>query len=145
MSDILESWRAGHGLPDVLVIDGHAHLGEWPHGANFETAEQAASEALAIMDANGIHAACILSGGCWANGADYRLGNDWLLDCTSRAPQRLIPFAHINGRDSREGMLAELQRMVRCRRARTQAVQCAPGPRRRHAQYAGSLRVCPGT
>jgi predicted TIM-barrel fold metal-dependent hydrolase len=112
MSDILEHWRAGHGLPDVLVIDGHAHLGEWPHGANFEASAEAASEAVAIMDAHGVQAACILSGGCWANGADYRLGNDWLLDCTSRAPERLIPFAHINGRDSREGVLAELQRMV---------------------------------
>jgi len=112
MSDILEHWRAGQGLPDVLVIDGHAHLGEWPHGANFDSSEEAAAEAVAIMDANGIHAACILSGGCWANGADYRLGNDWLLDCTRRAPERLIPFAHINGRDSRQGMLTELQRMV---------------------------------
>ena len=40
MSEILTSWRGGEGLPDVLVIDGHVHVGEWPHGANFDSAEE---------------------------------------------------------------------------------------------------------
>ncbi len=118
MTSIRDAWRQGQGLPDVLVIDGHAHLGEWPHGANFQDAEEAAAEAVAIMDANGVHAACILTGGYWVNGSDYRLGNDFLLDCVRRAPDRLIPFAHVNALDDRASMLAELARMegegVRC-------------------------------
>ena len=111
MSTILEQWREGKGLPDMLVIDGHAHLGEWPHGANFDDAEEAASEAVAIMDANGVHAACVLSGGYWVNGSDYHMGNDFLLDCVRRAPDRLIPFAHINACDSPANILAELLRV----------------------------------
>ena len=47
-----------------------------------------------------------------ANGTDYRLGNGFLLDCVRCAPERLIPFAHINPNDTREGVLAELRRMV---------------------------------
>ena len=35
MSEILQRWRAGEGLPDVLAIDGHTHVGEWPPGANY--------------------------------------------------------------------------------------------------------------
>jgi uncharacterized protein len=112
MTTIRDEWRAGRGLPGVLVIDGHAHLGEWPHGANFQDAAEAASESVAIMDANGIDAACILAGGYWEGGADSRMGNDWLLDCVRRAPERLIPFAHVNAHVEVPALLAELQRMV---------------------------------
>lgn len=112
MSAILEQWRAGHGLPDTLVIDGHTHVGEWPHGANFDDPAEAARGAVAIMDAYGVDAACVLSGGYWANGSDYRMGNDFLLECVQRAPERLIPFAHINPNDNEPAILAELERMV---------------------------------
>ncbi len=111
MSVILEQWREGKGLPDVLVIDGHIHIGDWPHGANFDHVEEAAREAVAFMDAYGVDAACVLGGGYMGNGSDYRLGNDLLLDCVRRAPGRLIPFAHINPNDSLPSMLAELERM----------------------------------
>ncbi|NLE43261.1 MAG: amidohydrolase family protein [Chloroflexi bacterium] len=111
MSEILERWRKGDGLPGVLVIDAHTHIGEWPHGENFQTSEEAAVEAEKFMDAYGVDAACVLAGGYMANGADYRMGNDWLLDCVRRAPDRLIPFIHINPNDSQEGVLRELDRM----------------------------------
>ena len=35
MSEILKNWVAGKGLPDVLAIDGHIHVGAWPHAATF--------------------------------------------------------------------------------------------------------------
>ena len=113
MSTILQDWRAGKGLPGTLVIDAHTHIGEWPHGANFDTPEEAAEGAEATMDAYGVDAACVLAGGYWmTNGADYRMGNDFLLACVRLLPERLIPFAHFNPNDDRSSLLAELERMV---------------------------------
>lgn len=118
MSEILSRWRAGEGLPDVLVIDGHTHVGEWPHAANFENAEAMAAGSLAVMDANGVDAACVMGGGYMWNGADYRIGNDLLIQLWRRLPERIIPFAHFNPNDRADAILAELERVyaagVRC-------------------------------
>jgi predicted TIM-barrel fold metal-dependent hydrolase len=118
MSDILTNWRQGRGLPGVLAIDGHIHIGEWPHAATFPDAQTAAEESVACLDANGIELACAQSGGYMFGGADYRLGNDFLLDVCGRIPERMVGFAHINPNDTRDGVLTELDRMheagVRC-------------------------------
>jgi len=118
MSAILDRWRAGEGLPDVLVIDGHTHVGEWPHGANYDDVDEMAAGAAAVMDANGVDAACVMGGGYMWNGTDYRLGNDILIELTRRMPERIIPFAHFNPNDDAEAILAELERVyaagVRC-------------------------------
>lgn len=111
MSDILDGWRAGEGLADVLVIDGHTHVGEWPHGANFEGVDDMVAGAGAVMDANGVDAACVMAGGYMWNGTDYRLGNDILIELTRRLPERIIPFAHVNPNDRPEAVLAELERV----------------------------------
>ncbi len=111
MSDILDRWRAGEGLPDVLVIDGHAHVGEWPHGANYDTVDEMETGAVAVMAANGVDAACVMGGGYMWGGTDYRQGNDLLLELWRRLPERVIPFAHVNPNDSREEILAELDRV----------------------------------
>ncbi|KPK81493.1 MAG: hypothetical protein AMJ81_10550 [Phycisphaerae bacterium SM23_33] len=111
MSEILDNWRAGQGLPGVLVIDGHTHVGEWPHGANFDTVQEMAAGAAAVMDANGVDAACVMAGGYMWNGTDYRLGNDILMELTARLPQRIIPFAHVNPNDHLDAVLDELQRV----------------------------------
>jgi len=118
MSEMLQRWRAGEGLPVVLAIDGHTHVGEWPHGANFDTVEEMVAGTVAVMDANGVDAACVLSGGYMWNGTDYRLGNDILIELWRRLPGRIIPFAHFDPNDTREAILAELERVfaagVRC-------------------------------
>lgn len=111
MSEILEHWRAGEGLPGVLVIDGHTHVGEWPHSQNFDSVAEMVAEVRAILDANGVDAACVLSGGYMWNGSDYRLGNDLILDLWRRLPARIIPFCHINPNDDADSVLAELTRM----------------------------------
>ena len=80
MSQILRSWIDGEGCPDVLVIDGHIHIGEGPQATVLESIERTAAESVAFMDANGIDAVCVQSGGYLGEGADYRLGNDFLLD-----------------------------------------------------------------
>ena len=57
MSEILEQWRAGQGLPSVLVIDGHTHI----HRTSFGDLDEMADRVVAIMDSNGVAAACLLS------------------------------------------------------------------------------------
>jgi len=118
VSEILRNWREGRGLPDVLAIDGHTHVGEWPHGANFDTVDEMVAGAAAVMDANGVDAACVMSGGYMWAGTDYRVGNDILLELTRRLPERIIPFAHFNPNDHLDEILAELERVyaagVRC-------------------------------
>jgi predicted TIM-barrel fold metal-dependent hydrolase len=118
MTTILEHWQQGEGLPGVLVIDGHTHIAEWPHGATFSTPEECAEKAVMLMDAHGVEASCALGGGYWFNGSDYHMGNDFLLDCVRLVPDRLVPFAHVNPNDDWPPILAELERMlsegVRC-------------------------------
>ncbi|MHC4716889.1 MAG: amidohydrolase family protein [Planctomycetota bacterium] len=111
MSEILDRWRAGEGLGDVPVIDGHAHVGEWPHGANYDTIDEMEAGVVAVMDANGVDAACVMGGGYMWGGTDYRIGNDLLLELWRRLGERIIPFAHFNPNDSRREILAELGRL----------------------------------
>jgi len=113
MSEILKRWRAGEGLPDVLVIDGHTHVGAWPTGANFNSIDEAAEGSIAAMDANGVDASCVLGGGYMGRGNDYTLGNDALIELVSKVPDRIIGFAHVNPSDGQERNLAELERVVK--------------------------------
>ena len=118
MSEILDNWTAGRGLPGVLVIDGHTHIGDWPQGTTYHSVEEAVEESAALMDANGVDAACAMSGGYMMYGADYRLGNDFLLAVCKGLPERIIGFALVNPNDSRDAVLDELKRVhdegVRC-------------------------------
>lgn len=111
MSDILTNWREGRGLPGVLAIDGHIHIGDWPHAATFPDARTAAEESVAYLDANGIELACSQSGGYMFGGADYRLGNDFLIEVCERIPDRMVGFGHVNPNDGRREILAELDRL----------------------------------
>lgn len=113
MSGIPARWRAGEGLPGLLVIDGHTHIQAWPHGVNYDTVEQAVSDAVEAMDANGVDAACVLSGGYMVSGVDYTMGNDLLARMVEMASGRLIGFAHINPNDTRASVAAELERIYR--------------------------------
>ncbi|MBI2440256.1 MAG: amidohydrolase family protein [Lentisphaerae bacterium] len=112
MNDIKIQWLSGQGLSDTLVIDGHVHIGDWPHAATFQSVDQALSESQKLMDANGVDAFCAVSGGYIFGEADYRLGNDFLLQVWRRMPERLIPFLGINPNDSRQEMRRELDRMT---------------------------------
>jgi predicted TIM-barrel fold metal-dependent hydrolase len=118
MSQIRDQWLAGCGLPEVLVIDGHIHISEWPHATTFQNVDDAVSQSQRYMDANGVDAICAVSGGYIWGSTDYHLGNDFLLAVWRKMPQRLIPFLGINPNDTRENVLSELRRMydagVRC-------------------------------
>ena len=113
MSEILKRWRAGEGLPGVLVIDGHVHAKEDSGGANFTTVAEAGREAEAYMDANGVDAALVVTVGYVPPGSDYRLGNDDLIELQRLVPNRLACCVHINPNDTTGGVLAELDRCER--------------------------------
>ena len=131
MSEILQNWENGLGFPGVLVIDGHTHIGDWPHAPTYYSVEEAAEETVAFMDANGVDIACSLSGGYMFNGADYRLGNDFLIEVCECIPNRLVGFAHVNPNDSRDGVLAELNRVhdagMRCIKLLNDYQEAYPG------------------
>lgn len=131
MSTILENWRAGRGFPDLLVIDGHIHVHDWPHGANFDSVEEMAEGSAKYMDANGVDACCVLSGGYMASGCDHTVGNDLLLDLVSRVPDRLIGFMSVNPNDDLPNILRELERVeeagIRCIKLLNSYQQNYPG------------------
>jgi len=112
MSTIRDNWINGKGFPDVLVIDGHIHVGEWPHAATFQSMDEAEERSLEFMDRNGVDAICALSGGCMFFHADYRLGNDLILEYWQRLGDRVIPFCHVNPLDTEDNIVSELDRMV---------------------------------
>jgi predicted TIM-barrel fold metal-dependent hydrolase len=131
VSAILENWKRGLGFPDVLVIDGHVHIGAWRHAATFRDADHAAEESVAFLDAHGVDAFCAVGGGYTRDGADYRTGNDFLLEVWRRLPERMIPFLSVNPNDARENLLTELERMhaagVRCIKLINRYQQRYPG------------------
>lgn len=118
MSDILKNWVAGLGLPGVLVIDGHTHIGEWPHATTYWSVEEAVERSVAYMDAQGIDAVCAQGGGYMFPGVDYCRGNDFLLAVCEKLPDRMVGFMSVNPNDRRENILAELDRCfaagIRC-------------------------------
>lgn len=118
MSEILKNWIDGEGLPGILAIDGHIHVGSWPQAETFPNVEEGAARALEMMDANGIDLICAVSGGYMWPGTEYQLGNDLLLEFCERMPGRIAPFLLVNPNDTCERVLAELQRCydagIRC-------------------------------
>lgn len=111
MSEILRNWVAGLGLPGVLAIDGHIHIGEWQHAETFANADEAAADSVAYMDSCGIDACCVQSGGYMFAGMDSRRGNDFLLSVCRRVPERMIGFAGVNPNDTRANIQDELKRV----------------------------------
>lgn len=109
MSAILEQWRRGAGLPDILVIDGHAHPYRWAPG--FATPQAAGAEMLRLMDDYGVDVSCVMSGDYMHNGFDFRVGNDFLMGVIHEDPERLVPFAHVNPNFALDMISDELERM----------------------------------
>ena len=111
MSELLDSWIRGEGLPDTLVIDGHIHVGEWPLSSTFDSVDEAVEKSVVLMDANGVDAVVSVGGGYMYPATDYRLGNDFLLEVCGRLSDRMIGFVCVNPNDTKENVIAELDRM----------------------------------
>jgi len=78
---------AGRALNDVLVIDGHCHIG--PHAGFFQPGNDAAA-LVRTMDRIGIDQACVFS--TLAITSDMRGGNDLSLAAARAFPDRLLAY-----------------------------------------------------
>lgn len=109
MNSILENWCAGLGLPGVLVIDCHTHIGTTARVYMPPTADDAAKVILRQMDAHGVDAAVNLGRLSYVGG-DYSRANDEVLWIHEHSP-RIIGFCLVNPTDEAKYVLAELERM----------------------------------
>ncbi|MFC5653301.1 amidohydrolase family protein [Paenibacillus solisilvae] len=89
-----------------MIIDFHTHLlGGEQFGIGFRTG----SDALQVLDRYAIDKAAVFTvDGFWG---DYAEGNSYLYEQSKAYPDRLFPFATINPRDGRQGLL-ELKRCL---------------------------------
>ncbi|MFC1582693.1 amidohydrolase family protein [Planctomycetota bacterium] len=109
---IKDDWINGKGFPDTLVIDGHIHIGAWPHNRTFRDADEAVDQSVKHLDAHGIDAFVSVGGGYQFTGTDHRYGNDFLLEVWQQIPDRLIPFLHVNPNAQKQEIADELERML---------------------------------
>ena len=104
MNSIAEAAKMGLSLDDVLIIDGHCHMGYWH---NFNISCNNAEGMLVSMDTLGIDKAFITAHS--SIGPNYRYGNDVVIDAVVRYPQRFIGYATVNPNYEKD-MRAELDR-----------------------------------
>jgi predicted TIM-barrel fold metal-dependent hydrolase len=93
--------------------------------------DEAVARSTVLMDTHGVDAVGAVGGGYMWEGTDYRLGNDFLLAVWRRMPERLVPFLSVNPNDTRDRLIAELERMfdagVRCIKLINRYQQQYPG------------------
>ena len=111
MSDFRESLflkraEAGEALTDVLVIDGHCHMGPY---FGFHIPDNGIGAMVRVMDRVGIDT--IIASPHVAIGPDFRLGNDLIAEAMQRYPGRVLGYAFLNPRYE-DGVLDELERCV---------------------------------
>jgi predicted TIM-barrel fold metal-dependent hydrolase len=111
MSDFRESVflkraEAGAKLEDVLVVDGHCHMGPY---FGFHIPDNGIEAMVRVMDRVGIDT--IIASPHVAIGPDFRMGNDLVSEAMQRYPGRVLGYAFLNPRHE-DGVLAELERCV---------------------------------
>jgi hypothetical protein len=91
-------------LADILVIDGHAHLG--PHRGYYVPGDDI-DGIIAVMDSMAVRRVAINA--LHALEGDWRLGNDLIAEARRRYPGRIIAQAAINP-NYRDDVLPEVER-----------------------------------
>ncbi len=105
MTPLLERVRAGETLDDLLIVDAHAHMGQWfafhvPHGD--------AQDMIRTMDRIGCRA-CISSHHA-AIGPDYILGNEEIERAAAAFPGRIFGYIVANPNYPEQELREELER-----------------------------------
>jgi predicted TIM-barrel fold metal-dependent hydrolase len=113
MNRLLENWRAGKGIPDIPVIDGHIHLKDWRRRGIYNSFEESIEVIHRYLDSHGIDMIWALSGGGMFFGNDYAAGNSDLLRWRDALPDKVVPFCHINPHDNPKRIREELNRMLK--------------------------------
>jgi uncharacterized protein len=91
MSSIYEKVRKGQPLDDVLIIDGHCHMGHW---FNFNIPDGSAESMLVTMNALGVNMSVVTAHPGITG--DYRYANDMAMAAAKKYPDRFIAYASIN-------------------------------------------------
>lgn len=106
MISIADKARKGEPLDNIIIIDGHCHIGLCH---NFHIPCSNAEGLICSMDAIGINIACISA--MSSIGPDYRYGNEIVIDAVSKYPGRFIGYAVVNP-NYEDDMEAELERCL---------------------------------
>lgn len=86
-----EQLRRGEPLRDLLIIDGHAHLGEWP---GFFINQPDAGTMIKVMDRIGMQAAIVSANAALSSDPEY--GNQMVLRAVQSYPGRILGYAVAN-------------------------------------------------
>ena len=92
MNSIYEKAKRGIPLEDILIIDCHAHIGYYGLMRLPDCFEEGILDSL---DRLGIDIACIVAS-LSSIVADYRYGNDMVVEAVSKYPERFIGFTLCN-------------------------------------------------
>ena len=87
----MEQWRRGEPLKGLLILDGHAHLGEWP---GFFINDGHAAGMVKVMDRIGMRAALISANAAMRSDQDY--GNALTLQAIHDYPDRFYGYVVAN-------------------------------------------------
>lgn len=83
--------RAGEPLRDVIILDGHAHIGEY---ANFYMNMPDAASMVSVMDRIGMQAAIVSANASISSNNEY--GNEMVLQAVRAFPGRILGYVVAN-------------------------------------------------
>jgi predicted TIM-barrel fold metal-dependent hydrolase len=86
-----EQLRRGEPLRDLLIVDGHAHLGEWP---GFFINQPDAGTMIQVMDRIGMRAAIVSANAALSSDPEY--GNQMVLQAVQSYPGRMLGYVVAN-------------------------------------------------
>lgn len=86
-----EQLRRGEPLRDLPIIDGHAHLGEWP---GFFINQPDAGTMIEVMDRIGMQAAIVSANAALSSDPEY--GNQMVLRAVQSYPGRILGYVVAN-------------------------------------------------
>jgi hypothetical protein len=89
--------RQGQPLSDVLIIDGHAHLGEY---ANFFMNKPDAASMVEVMDRVGMQAAVVSANAAISSNVEF--GNQMVLDAVRAFPGRILGYVVANPHEAED-------------------------------------------
>lgn len=120
IKNILSKVKAGKILSDILVIDAHAHVGNW---YAFHVPQKGSLEAMIKeMDYLGINVACISA--LAAIGSDYGMGNNLVAEALKKHPKRFVGYVVVNPRYP-EDVRSELNRCFKELRMNMIKIHCS--------------------
>ncbi|HIC87933.1 MAG TPA: hypothetical protein EYP04_00800 [Anaerolineae bacterium] len=86
-----EQLRHGEPLRDIIILDGHAHLGEWP---GFFINKPDAGSMVEVMDRIGVQAAIVSANAALSSNPEY--GNQMVLQAVRDYPGRILGYVVAN-------------------------------------------------